>query len=100
MSVVLWREANDLVSPIRKKISESINDSKYPLMKKKGINMRGNMEIQTLLRELVMLNDKVESVQVLEYLAYNDVSQTLLRVPTEKFSKGSVCQECDPDWLD
>jgi hypothetical protein len=61
-----------------KKISESIDDSRFPLMKKKGINLRDNHEIQVLLRELVMLNDKVESVRVLEYLAYNDAPETLL----------------------
>ncbi len=33
------------------------------------------------MRELVMLNDEVESVRVLEYSAYNDAPQTLLRVP-------------------
>jgi hypothetical protein len=48
--VAVRRKANDLASPIRmllgaKKISESIDDSKYPLMKKKGINLRDNMEI-------------------------------------------------------
>jgi hypothetical protein len=50
-------------------------------MKRKGINLRDNLEIQALLRELVMLNDEVESVRVLEYSAYNDAPQTLLRVP-------------------
>jgi hypothetical protein len=84
--VAVRREANDVTSPIRallgaKKISESIDDSRFPLMKKKGINLRDNHEIQVLLRELVMLNDEVESVRVLEYSAYNDAPQTLLKVP-------------------
>jgi hypothetical protein len=84
--VAVRRESNNLTSPIRvllgaKKISESIDDSRFPLMKKKEINFRDNHEIQALLRELVMLNDEVESVQVLEYSAYNDAPQTLLRVP-------------------
>ena len=75
--VAVRRKANDLASPIRallgaKKISESIDDTKYPLMKKKGINLRDNLEIQALLRELVTLNNEVESVRVLEYSAYND----------------------------
>jgi hypothetical protein len=44
------REANNLASPIRellgaKKIYESIDDIMYPLMKKKCINLRDNMEI-------------------------------------------------------
>jgi hypothetical protein len=84
--VAVRRKANDLASPIRallgaKKISEKIDDRKYPLMKSKGINLRDNMELQALLREIVMLNDEVESVQVLEYSAYNDTPQTLLTVP-------------------
>jgi hypothetical protein len=84
--VALRREANDLASPVRallgaQKISESIDERKYPLMKKKGINLRDNMEIQALLRELVTLSNEVASVRVLEYSAYNDAPQTLLRVP-------------------
>jgi len=84
--VKMRRERNDLTSPIRsllgvKKISETIDVTRFPLMTKKGINLHDNMEIQALLRELVLLNDEVESVQVLEYAAYNDVPQTLLRVP-------------------
>jgi hypothetical protein len=39
------------------------------------------LEIQVLLRELVLLNDKVESVSVLEFAAYNDAPQTLLKIP-------------------
>ena len=75
--VAVRREANNLASPIRallgaKKISKSINDSRYPLMKKKGINLRDNLEIQALLLELVMINNKVDLVRVLEYSAYND----------------------------
>ena len=84
--VAVRREENDLASPIRallgaKKISESIDETRYPLMKKKGINLRDNLESQALLQELVTLNDEVESVWVLEYSAYNDALQTLLRVP-------------------
>jgi hypothetical protein len=97
--VAVRRKANDLASPIRallgaKKISERIDESRYPLMKKKGINLKDNMEIQALLRELVMLNDEVELVQVLEYAAYNDAPQTLLRVPRSSrkdlFAKNAI----------
>jgi hypothetical protein len=93
------REAKDLASPIKallgaKKLPETIDLTKYPLMKKKGINLRDNMEIQALLREIVMLNDEVESVSVLEYAAYNDAPQTLLRVPRSSrkdlFSKNAI----------
>jgi hypothetical protein len=102
-SVALRREANDLASPIRallgaKKISEGIDDSKYPLMKKKGINLRDNMEIQALLCELVMLNNEVESVWGLRVLGIQRCAADTTK-STEKISKGSICQECNPDFL-
>jgi hypothetical protein len=57
-SIAVRRESEDLAFPIwtllgAQKISKSIDDSlQYPLMKKKGINLRDNIEIQVLLREI------------------------------------------------
>jgi hypothetical protein len=58
-----------------KKISETIDVTQYHLMQRKGINLCYNLEIQVLLllRELVSLNDEVEYISVLEFVAYNDV---------------------------
>jgi hypothetical protein len=82
----LKREENNLTSPIRalhgaKNISETIDVTWYPLMHRKGINLCDNLEMQVLLRELVSLNDEVESVSVLEFAAYNDAPHMLLKVP-------------------
>jgi hypothetical protein len=54
------RERKDLTSPIcallgAQKILETIDVTRYPLMAKKGINLRDNLEIQALLQELVLL---------------------------------------------
>ena len=100
------RKKKDIItSPIRsllgaKKISETLDMTRYPLMKKKGINICDNMEIQALLRELVMLNDEVDSVQVLEYAAYNDEPQTLLRVPRSSGKDRFVRNAHRSGWID
>jgi hypothetical protein len=72
------REKNELTSPIcallgAKKISKMTDVTRrYSLMQKTGINIRDNMKIQSLIRELVSLNDEVESVSFLEFAAYNE----------------------------
>jgi hypothetical protein len=81
------REKKLLTSRIRgllgvQKIHDTINQDNYPtLVGELQVSLRDNHTIQALLRDIIKLNNNVESVNILQFKAQNNKVQSLLHIP-------------------
>ena len=96
--LALSQEARTAIEKPRP-ITESLLATDFPVLSKYNIPLDDGNEIEKLMRDLKKLSDKVKSVRVYSFDAYNDVRTNLVKIPQSIRWDLFQCNARKNDWV-